>query len=218
MNSKAILKFLKQLDQNNNKVWFDTHREEYQSLRLEWIAYAERCLEYLGDKNPDFWQQDPRKCIFRINRDVRFSHNKHPYKNNFGMFFVPGGKNTPNAGYYLHLEPGRCAIAGGIHSPDKVRLDEIRQRLLPGNTALPNIIKNKKFIQFFGDLERQNSLKVRPVGYDKDHPRIDLIKLKGFTVWKPISEAQIAEPDFFKTLCEHFDAMEDFINWINGKN
>ena len=215
MNSKAILKFLKQLDQNNNKVWFDAHREDYQALRLNWISFAEQCLGYLGEKDKDFWQQDPRKCIFRINRDVRFSHNKKPYKNNFGAFFVPGGKNTPNAGYYVHLEPGRCAIAGGIYSPDKVRLDQIRQRLLDNNTELPKIIKNKKFVQYFGDIERQNSLKVRPVGYDKNHPRIDLIRLKGFTVWKPISDAQTADKDFFKTVCDHFDAMDDFINWLN---
>lgn len=215
MNSKAILQFLKKLEAHNNKVWFDAHREEYQSLRQDWILFAEKCLAYLGEKEPDFWQQDPRKCIFRINRDVRFSQNKKPYKNNFGIFCVPGGKNTPNAGYYLHLEPGRCAIAGGIHSPSKEKLASIRQRLLSDNTQLPSIIKDKKFIQYFGDIDRTHSLKRRPNGYDENHPRIDLIKLKSFTVWKPISDAQTTRPDFFETVCDHFDAMEDFINWLN---
>jgi len=215
MNSKAILDFLRQLEANNNKVWFDENRDTYQALRLEWIGFAEKCLAHLGDKDPDFWKQDPRKCIFRINRDVRFSRNKNPYKNNFGAFFVRGGKNTPNAGYYVHLEPGRCAIAGGIYSPEKANLDRLRQRLLSDTCALPKIIKNKKFTQYFKDLERSNSLKVRPVGYDKNHPRIDLIKLKGFTVWKPVSEAQVHQADFYQQVCDHFDVMEDFINWLN---
>ena len=146
---------------------------------------------------------------------MRFSRNKNPYKNNFGAFFVPGGKGSGNAGYYVHIEPNRCAIAGGLYHPPKEKLDTLRQRLLDDNTTLPSIIKNKKFIQYFKDIDRDHSLKIRPVGYDQNHPRIDLIKLKSFTVWKPISEAQTRKKDFQPVICDHFDAMEDFINWLN---
>jgi len=218
MNSKLILDFLRQLEANNNKVWFDEHRDEYSAAREEWLGFTQKLLGYLGDKNPEFFQMQPYKCIFRINRDVRFSKNKHPYKNNFGAFFVPGGKTSGNAGYYVHLEPGRCAIAGGMHSPEKEKLDAIRERLLPDTSELPSIIKNKKFVQYFNDSERNNALKRRPNGFDEDHPRIDLIRLKGYTVWKPISDAQTNKPDFFKVVCDHFDAMGDFINWLNEKN
>ena len=128
MNSKLILDFLRQLEANNNKVWFDAHRSEYELARKEWLTFVEKLLGHLGDKDPEFFQTQPYKCIFRINRDVRFSKNKQPYKNNFGAFFVPGGKSSGNAGYYVHLEPGKCAIAGGLHHPEKEKLDRIRDR------------------------------------------------------------------------------------------
>lgn len=215
MNSKAILAFLRKLEANNNKVWFDAHRDEYQAARTDWLNFVQELLGFLGEKDERFFTQEAYKCIFRINRDVRFSRNKLPYKNNFGAFFVPGGKGSGNAGYYLHLEPGRCAIAGGIYHPEKEKLDAIRQRLLEPKTKLPNLIKNKKFIQYFSDINRDHTLKIRPVGYDQHHPLIKLIRLKSFTVWKPITEAKIADKHFFKTVGEHFDAMEDFINWLN---
>jgi len=218
MNSKAILKFLKSLDQNNHKVWFDENRAEYETARSDWLTFVEKLLAHLGEKEPEFFQTQPYKCIFRINRDVRFSRNKSPYKTNFSAFFVPGGKSSGNAGYYVHLEPGNCAIAGGVYHPEKEKLDSIRQRLLPDTTELPSIIKNKKFAQYFDDIDRNHTLKIRPVGYDQHHPRIDLIRLKSFTVWKPISDAQVHQKDFYQTVCDHFDAMEDFINWLNEKN
>ena len=96
-------------------------------------------------------------------------------------------------------------------------MDGIKQRLLPDTAALLKTIKNNNFAQYFGDIDRNHTLKVRPVGYDRKHPRIDLIKLKSFTVWKPLSDAQVHKKDFLKTVCEHFDAMDDFINWLNDK-
>lgn len=217
MNSKAILKFLRELEQNNHKMWFDAHRDKYQALRAGWLKFTEKLLGHLGEKDPHFFQMPAHKCIFRINRDVRFSRNKNPYKTNFGAFFVPGGKSSGNAGYYLHLEPDNCSIAGGLYCPEKPKLDVIRERLLDEKTELPKIIKNKKFIQYFGDIDRTHSLKRRPNGFDENHPRIDLIKLKSFTVWKPISDAQTGKKDFYETVCDHFDAMEDFIAWLNQK-
>lgn len=215
MNSNLILDFLRQLEQNNNAAWFHKYRPEYETARQEWLGFTQKILGHLGQKNPEFFQTPPHKCIFRINRDVRFSKNKSPYKNNFGAFFVPGGKNSGNAGYYVHLEPRRCAIAGGIHSPDKDKLESLRQRLLHEDAALPKIIKNKLFVQLFEDIDRTNTLKRRPNRYDETHPNIDLIRLKSFTVWKPISDAQTNEANFYTLVCDHFDVMDDFITWLN---
>ena len=133
MDSKLILDFLRGLEAHNNKVWFDAHRKEYEAARTEWLGFVEQLLGHLGTKDERFFQTDPRKCIFRINRDVRFSKNKNPYKTNFGGYFAPKGKVPGQAGYYLHLEPGNCGIAGGMYYPAKPTLD-----LIGGKKFAPN--------------------------------------------------------------------------------
>ena len=118
MEIKSIYDFLSKLKNHNKKVWFDEHKKEYQAARNLWLNFVQETLDHLILLDKEFIHLDPRKCIYRINRDIRFSKNKQPYKTNFGAFFVPGGKRTGNAGYYLHLEPGNSFIAAGIYMPE----------------------------------------------------------------------------------------------------
>src|SRR6478752_7596525 len=112
MDFKPLLSFLTRLSKNNNKDWFDAHKKEYEALRKEWISFVSECITGVGAFDPAIASLDPKKCIFRINRDIRFSTDKSPYKNNFGMSLSAGGKSEDFCGYYLHIQPGNCFVAG----------------------------------------------------------------------------------------------------------
>ncbi len=210
-----ILKFLTKLEKNNNKPWFDENRAEYQQCRETWIQVSQYLLEYTSEIEPDFLAQDPRKCIFRINRDIRFSHNKKPYKNNFGIYLVPGGKKSPNSGYYLHLEPGNSFIAGGIHSPDSERLNLIREKISKHGDTFLKILNNKKFKQCFGALNQEQRLKRPPRGFDKEHPYIELLKQKNFIIWEKVSDKEVLDKKFMDRVVDRFMVMDDFIKYLN---
>lgn len=116
MNSE-ILHFLTELKQNNNKDWFETNKNRYKKLRDFFIEMITTLIEEVSEFEPLVKFQDPRKSVFRINRDIRFSNDKSPYKTNFGGFIIPTGSKE-GAGYYIHLEPDNCFIGGGIHCPE----------------------------------------------------------------------------------------------------
>jgi len=216
IDQKPALKFLKSLSQNNNKIWFDEHRDEYQAARLQWIDFVQLVLAELTDLNPEFFHLDPRKCIYRINRDVRFGKDKTPYKKNFGAFFVPGGKMSGRAGYYLHLEPGNCFIAGGMHCPENTKVHKIRESIANDKGVFAKIVENKKFQKSFDDGIRGPKLKRPPRGYDAEHPHLEYLKLKGYIVLKNIPEKYYSDPSCIKESMKMFRTMQPFVDYLNG--
>lgn len=214
-NLSIILNFLSKLEKNNNKQWFDKNRYEYQACRAEWIKVVEYLLKELGESDPDFWQQDPRKSIFRINRDIRFSRSKLPYKSHFSAFLCHGGKKANNAGYYIHIAPAGCFIAGGIYSPDKDRLFALREKISKHGDKFVALINKKKFKTAFGTLGDTDRLVRPPQGFKKENPYIEIIKNKHFIVRENIPQTVVLNPDFMKMVRQRFELMEDFVDFLN---
>ena len=117
MFQPSTLKFLRDLKKNNNKPWFDAHRNQYEDARNDFENFIGAVLEKLGKKDDTIRDLKPKQCMFRINRDIRFSKDKSPYKTNFGASIDRGGKKSIFAGYYLHLEPGKSFVGGGLWMP-----------------------------------------------------------------------------------------------------
>ena len=211
---KDTIKFLKQLQKNNSKKWFDEHRDTYQKCRTHWIDFASQILADLSLLDPVFIEQDPRKCIFRINRDIRFSRDKSPYKTNFGAHFVPGGKKNPRAGYYVHLEPGNCFIAGGIYRPASPELSKIRHTLDKKFKDFENLVTTKELEKTFGEI-RHDSLTNPPRGYAKDHPGLKWLKMKGFIFIKNVDDNFYDQKNARAQIEADFKKLKPVIDFIN---
>lgn len=209
-----ILDFLSELNKNNNKNWFDVNREKYKSLREFFISQTTEIIGKIAKFDNTILFEDPKKCIFRINRDIRFSHDKSPYKTNFGMYIVPGGKKSGNAGYYLHLDPAGSFIAGGIHNPQSLELKKLRWYIFENINSFIKIIEAPDFKNNFVELKGEK-LKNPPKDFDKNFEHIEYLKFKAFTVIHPIDIKFIQNDKFIDKTVEIFEAMFPFINYLN---
>ena len=207
--------FLQKLSKNNNKPWFDKHRDDYQVAKEDYEAFVSQLLESLSTSEPLFKEQQAKDCIFRIFRDVRFSKDKTPYKAHFGAFFSKGGRKYPGAGYYFHLEPGgKSFVGGGLWVPEAPLLKAVRQEIDYNFDEFSNIIKNKKFKTLFKKIEGEQ-LKTLPQGYAADNPAIEYLKMKSFTVSFNIPDTDVLGKGVVKKAMDVFTIMRPFIDFLN---
>jgi uncharacterized protein (TIGR02453 family) len=210
-----LLTFLSELQANNNKAWMDAHRTDYYRVRDTVRLLTEKLLLRLPQLDPALGTLMTKDCIFRINRDIRFSNDKRPYKSNMGAYFAKGGKKSLYAGYYLHLRPSdRSFIAGGIYQPDAAVLKQIRQEIDYNGSDLQAIVQHPSFQQYFGDLQGPSLLRP-PRGYDAQHPYINWLKLKSFVALHPLSDEQVLESNFVNYTLKVFTCLKPFIDFLN---
>ncbi len=217
MDFKRVIAFLKKLKANNNKDWFEVNRKEYEAIKAEWIDYVDVLIKGIGAFDPEILKLDPRKCIFRINRDVRFSADKSPYKTNFGASMNPGGKKSLLAGYYFHIDPSEVFIAGGVYMPTPEQLAAIRQEIDYNFKEFKAIAESKDIKKYFGKISG-DALARPPKGYTEDNPAIGYLKQKSFLMVQKIPVKDLYEKDFEKKLFAAFKAMKplnDFVNRIS---
>lgn len=187
--------FLKELTENNNRDWFLDHKDLYENSRENLIDFAGEILTLLAKIDPMVNPTtDPKKCIMRIYRDVRFSKDKTPYKNNFGINFKTGNGNA-EIGYYLQIQPDASFAGGGYWMPPADHLKSIRQEIDYNGEALKAIINNASFTDTFSDFDQQDQLKNNPKGYEADHPNINLLKLKSFAAIRQLSDKELMKKD-----------------------
>jgi len=215
MIRKETIDFLKKLKKNNSKEWFDNNRTNYSTAKENYLEFVSEVLQKM--KSIDITLQDiqPKNCVFRINRDVRFSANKDPYKTNFGASFSKGGKKIACAGYYFHLEPGACFIGGGYWMPMADDLHKIRQEIDYSFDEFKKIINEKKFINYFGSLDNKEKLVRPPKGYEKDNPALECLKLKNFIVMSTIDDSELLGDGLIKKVIAHFQAMKPLVDFLN---
>lgn len=214
MDFKLLLSFLKKIGKNNHKEWFDANRETYEKLRTEWIGFVQNIIDQSVIFDPELKQLEAKKCIFRINRDIRFSKIKTPYKTNFGAYISKGGKNAEAAGYYMHIEPGNCFLAGGAYSPSPALLQAIRQEIDYNFNTFNQILKHKDFVKNFGTLSG-DKLQNHPKGYDKDNPAIEYLKHKSFLMYKQVDDQFLSRKTIDKDIVKVFKAMKPMISFLN---
>lgn len=207
--------FLQKLADNNNKPWFDEHRDEYAVAKEDFEGFVTSILAGLSATESVFNEQKAKDCIFRIFRDVRFSKDKTPYKSHFGAFFSKGGRKYPGAGYYLHIEPGGKSFAGGgLWIPEAPLLKSVRQEIDFNYEEFKIIIDNKKFKKTFGSINGAQ-LKTLPQGYSEDNAAIEYLKMKSYTVGHELKVADLAAKGAVKTILDVFSTMRPFIDFLN---
>lgn len=218
MLQPSTIKFIKDLKKNNTKEWFDANRKVYENAKQDFLNLTTEVLKGIAAKDETLAQIEPKKCVFRINRDVRFSKDKSPYKTNIGMSISKGGKVAMRAGYYFHFEPGACFIAGGIYMPMPDDVKKIRQEIDYNWSDFKKIITSKKFVAAFGDVSKdaEYSLVRPPKGYDENNPAIDYLKLKSWIASTPLQDADITDKNLAKKIVVAFEAMKPLIDFLNS--
>jgi len=217
MLQPSTIKFLKDLKKNNTKEWFDANRKVYEAAKKDFLDLTEAVLKDIAAKDKTLSHLEPKKCVFRINRDVRFSKDKSPYKTNMGMSISKGGKSAMSAGYYFHLEPGACFVGGGIYMPMPDEVKKIRQEIDYNWDEFKKIITAKKFVTVFGDVTKsaEFSLVRPPKGYDENNPAIDYIKLKSWIASTALQDVELADKNLSKKIVSVFEAMKPLIDFLN---
>lgn len=216
MIQTSTLLFLAELDKNNNKDWFEANRNRYEAAREDFREEVALLIRDIGKFDKDIAELEVRNCVFRQNRDVRFSKDKRPYKNNFGAYFNRGGKKINTAGYYLHIEPGKSIVAGGLYDPDAQQLSQVRQEIDYNPDNWKKILKAKAFVKSFpGGLRDANKLTRPPKGYDKDNPTIEYLKLRSFTVATPLTDAELTSPGLHNKLVNSYKSLKPLLDFLN---
>lgn len=213
---KATLDFLRKIKENNNREWFNKNRKLYDDAKENFQSLVQAVIDEVTSFEPIMKGLEASSCVYRINRDIRFSNDKSPYKAHFGAFIVRGGRKNGDkfAGYYIHIEPGNSIIAGGAYMPPSPWLSAIREKVDEEPEKFLKIIQNKDFIKFFGKLEGEK-LKSAPKGYPSDHPHIDLLKYKSYLVVNEIPDKKVLGNDYFTHLIDVARAMKPLNDFLN---
>ena len=211
---RPYLEFLTALAENNHKDWMDANKKWYLETRETLLEDVALMLKQLTEMEPELSAFKPKDCVFRQNRDVRFSANKDPYKTNFGVYFSPKGKKSPGPGYYLQIQPGNSFLAGGIWMPESETLKKIRKEIDYSGAELNEIESDPQFKQLFSKIDGEK-LKTSPRDYEADHPYIEYLKLKSFTVSHPVSDKAIDSGVFINFALDGFRRMKPFNDFLN---
>src|SRR5258705_2875454 len=217
MLQSSTLKFLKDLKKNNNKPWFDAHRKQYETAKTDFENFIQAVLDKHSRNDADLKELTAKKCLFRINRDVRFPNDKSPYKTNFGASMDKGGKKSGLAGYYFHLEPGKSFIGGGIWMPQPDALRKVRQEIDYCFDEFKKIITSKKFKTVYSELYTGEDVQLKkvPQGFEKDNPAAEYLKFKSWLVLTDISDKTLTSKELLKTTVDSFSVLQPFIKFLN---
>lgn len=218
MLSPSTIKFLKDLKKNNNKPWFEKNRKVYEDAKADFANFIQTVIDKHSKKDDSIKNLVAKDCLFRINRDVRFSKDKSPYKTNFGGSINKGGRKGENtAGYYFQLQPERNFAGGGIWMPEPNELKKVRQEIDYNFSDFKKIIGAKKFKSVYGDLDRSAEFLLRrvPKGYEPDNPAADYLKLKSFVAISFLNDADLTSKDLVKKTVAAFEALQPLIEFLN---
>ena len=208
--------FMKRLKRNNTRAWFEKHKEEYETfVKLPMQSLIVALQPHFEKFAPEF-EVNPKKSIFRIYRDVRFSKDKTPYKTHVAAHFVLSGKpkGVEGSGFYLHIEPGEVFLGGGIYMPDSDQLKKIRRAIADRPEQFLSIMKQGNFKKTFGTLQGEKLQRV-PQGYDPGHSMAEWLKHKQFFLWVEWPETKCLKEKFVDEVAALFKAATPMVRFLN---
>ena len=215
MNTKKIIDFLIKLNNNNSKEWFDANRKEYDEIKKYHIELVDEFITRISKFDDNVAALNAKQCIFRINRDIRFSNDKTPYKTNVGAYIIEGGKKDWRGGYYLHLEHNNSFIAAGLHLPQSDWLLKVRTSISERGDELMKLLNRPDHKKFFGEFKGEK-LKSVPRNFDKDDKHIELIKLKSFDIMYCYDNESIFDTEgFINDAIEKFKILKPVNDFFN---
>ncbi len=210
------IRFLKRLKRNNNRTWFEKHKHEYEEyLKLPLQSFIFALQPHMASFAPEF-DVSPKRSIFRIYRDIRFSKDKTPYKTHIAAHFVLRGKEKGfvGSGYYFHIEPGEVFAGGGIYMPDADQLKGIRKAIATHADEFLSILRDAGFKKRFGKIEGERLQRI-PKGYDESHPMTEWLKLKQFFVGNSLAESACYKATLVETIASIYETADPLVKFLN---
>lgn len=217
MLSKDSLQFLDDLKANNNRDWFLDNKKRYEVFKKDYQQLVADFLDAMKPLDPTLEMLEVKNCTFRINRDIRFSKDKSPYKDHVGIWMSSGAKGMNRSGYYVHIARAGSFIAGGFYCPEAEDLKKVRKEIAFFHEDLEEIMHDKNFQKEFGDFDRNenNLLKNPPRGYEKDHPAIEFLKLKSFETSQKFNIEEVLKEDFVSKMTQKLIVLKPLNDFIN---
>jgi uncharacterized protein (TIGR02453 family) len=209
-----VMEFLQDLSKNNNREWFQKNKKRYDESKEKILFLTEVLINELRKFDSEIPALEPKDCMFRIFRDVRFSKDKSPYKTNFGSFIAKGGRKSIYAGYYFHIEPNGSFVGGGVYMPAAEPLKAIRESISENGEEFLNIINSKDFKKFYPEM-MDHKLKTSPKGFSPDHEFIDLLRYKSFAFSCQLNKSQILADNYIQYLVQSFQTLHPVNRFLN---
>ena len=214
MLNKETLKFLALVVENNNREWFAENKYLYEAAKDDLLPFIADLIKEFAVIDPQYSPDTPpKKALMRIYRDVRFSKNKAPYKNNFGIAFDVKGYGPQTPSIYLHLQPNNCFFGVGFWQPEAAVLKMVREEIDYNSSEFLEIINSREFTSTF-KLSKEDTLKNAPKGYEIDHPQIQFLKLKSFVAIYKIDDAEFFKPTIVNKLITVFQNIQPFVLFL----
>jgi len=219
MHTRDLMQYLAELSENNNRAWFVMNKPRYDILRAEFLELVTALIADIARFDPPIAACNPKKALFRINRDVRFAHDKSPYKTTFSAAITASGMKKPSQGggpmYYFHIDAeGTLLMAAGEYMPPTDRVRAIRREIVADAKNFGKVVKNKKMLETYGELEQDSKLSRPPKGYDADSPHVEFLKLKDFLVVKRVSIKKKIPADLGKDIAAEFKHALPLVTWL----
>jgi uncharacterized protein (TIGR02453 family) len=221
MHLRDLTQFLTELSENNTRPWFLWNKPRYDILRTEFEETVTELIRALTRFDKQVAACNPKKAMFRIHRDTRFSKDKTPYKTRFSAGITPHDKRRPSAGggstYYFHIErDGTLGFGVGEYLPPAPRLKAIREHVVNDATGFAKVLKNKHLRATYNDMLEEDKLQRPPKGFDPDHPHVDYLKLKSFFVWTEVKLDLNAPEQLVPRLAQGFQDAYALVSWLRS--
>jgi uncharacterized protein (TIGR02453 family) len=213
-DAAGALRWLRRLEQNNDRFWYVANRAEYnETIKPAWEDVVAALLVSIVPVDGRFAHVDPRSCLFRLARDIRFSKDKTPFKTSVSAWMSPFGKHGSNAGFYVRVAPGNCVFSAGIYVPEKPVLDALRRRMATESRPFDTIV-NAKRLQPYLPLDTDPLRRV-PRGYPQDHPRAEVLRARRYLVRRAFSDAEIVGRGAFATFRAAIRDCAPFVRYLD---
>jgi len=221
MHVRDLSRFLAELAENNNRAWFVMNQPRYDILRAEFLQLTTRLITGIARFDPAVAGCNPKKALFRINRDLRFAHDKRPYKTTFSAAITASGLKKPSQGggpmyYFQFNHEGMMTVAAGEYRPPAHRLLAIRRHLVDDAGGFDKVRRNRKLRAGFGDLRRQEELARPPKGFGADDPHVDYLRLKSFVVGRDIALAGMTPEQVEAAILDGFRDAWPLVAWLRA--
>lgn len=218
MLQDKTLAFLKKLQKNNTTEWFKDNQTEYKNSRTDFENFVSEIINGLASMDKAIEKRDlqAKKCITRINRDIRFSNDKSPYKTNYFALFNPGGKKSEHASYYFQLEPNNSFVGGGVYMPQTPTLNKFRKEIESNLKEWEELLNSTSFRKTFPNgIESPSNLKTAPKGFDKNSNAIEYLRMKGFYMMRTMSDKELTSEDAVAKIIDCYNEVNPIIGFLN---
>jgi len=211
----ATLQFLNDLKSNNNREWFNKNKLRYEDAKQNYLDITQQLAIETNSFDKSISANNTKEYIFRIYRDIRFSHDKTPYKTNFGIYLAPGGRKSGLAGYYLHIEPSASFVSGGVYMVGSERMKKVRTAMSDFSDEFLEIVNAKSFKNIYQFNFKEDTLSRVPQGFSPQSQVVNFLKLKNICPHRDLSNDEITNTNALEKTVEYFVALHPLIDFFN---